>query len=108
MIQDADADEVIALVVGENGHPRKTPSKSSKYGFKGWTIEEILTDVRGLPETKSQIYNDILLEFYSGIESNDKDKVSSCLDELKILLNPRNELLKVLSIQASAIGVVND
>jgi predicted ATP-binding protein involved in virulence len=42
MIQNAERGEVIALINDDEGNPRVANFELSEFGFKGWTIEEIL------------------------------------------------------------------
>lgn len=52
VIQTAEANEVIALS-GENGYLEKRTLDIAPHGFKGWTIEEILTDVMGMKDLRT-------------------------------------------------------
>jgi len=109
MAQDASQDELIALQVDEGGIVNRRHLPSSKYGFKGWTIEEILKEVMGLGDTRPDIYSDAIKSFGKSIDNSDATETKYWLGELEEMLHPSNHLRKILRIQAaSIIGELDD
>ncbi|WP_398484673.1 AAA family ATPase, partial [Tardiphaga sp.] len=104
MIQAADQGEVIPLVRDESGNPTIGRFKTGFYGFKGWTIEEILRDVMGLESTDSEPFSNAMKEFDQAIELNDESRLQAVLCELDSMLNPSNHLRKILRVQAAPFG----
>ncbi|QCO18876.1 recombinase RecF (plasmid) [Azospirillum brasilense] len=102
VIQRAGPEQIIALAPDPEGWPKRRDFTVSEYGFQGWTVEEILTDVMGLPSANGPDYQKALDDFYEGIESENGELVRSSLDVLSRMLKPTSELLQVLKIQASS------
>lgn len=103
MIQAAKPNQIIAL--------EKNSSKTclheipdSKYGFMGWTIEEVLVDVMGMKETMTNVFNMTLSDFDKAIENENHDKAILIYSELDKLLHPQNSLRKLLRFQLASIN----
>jgi predicted ATP-dependent endonuclease of OLD family len=104
MVQEADAEEIIALGFDEVGEVCKLDLVISEYGLKGWTIEEILEDVMGLKETKSNTYLEIRKLFEDALENEDIAKAREYYEILKLMLHPRNPMKKIYELQLGTIG----
>ncbi|MDR9852851.1 AAA family ATPase [Paenibacillus sp. VCA1] len=104
MIQEADANEIIALTIDNNSEVTKLPLDHLEYGFKGWTIEEILEDVMGLKETQSNYFLKVKKEFEEAVESDDLAKATSSYDILSRMLHPRSPMKKIYELQLGSIG----
>jgi len=61
MIQVADPKEIIALEADPSGKILRRDLPSGEFGFQGWTVEEILTDVMGMADTRSTKYRELEL-----------------------------------------------
>ncbi len=103
MIQSAESEEVIALVPDENGRPVQSKLPINKYGFKGWTVEEILSEIMGLSDASSDEYQHAMNYFDKAIEDEDVNSLRYWLNELEIMLHPSNNLRKLLRIQAAPV-----
>ncbi|NMP11391.1 AAA family ATPase [Paenibacillus polymyxa] len=105
VIQSAKSGEIIPLGIGLNGevHIRDLPD-SSKFGYQGWTIEEILTDVMGLQETRSDEYKNAIKEFDRAMDNEDTKSAVKYYEKLESMLHPNNSSLKLLRLQIASIG----
>lgn len=103
MIQEADAKEIIALTIDGNSDVSRLHLVQSEFGFKGWTIEEILEDVMGLKETQSNRYLEVKNEFEQAIEQEDKIKAEYTYEILNKMLHPRSPMRKIYQLQLGSI-----
>ena len=67
---------------------------TSKYGYQGWSIEEILTEVMGMKSVHSELFSSMLTKFDKAIDNGDISTAKSCYAELDIMLHPSNPLRK--------------
>jgi hypothetical protein len=88
----------------ESGHLKVRSLYASKFGFQGWTIEEILTDVMGLESTTSQRLRTAQDMFQQAIDQDDQFKATREFDELEALLHPKSELRDLYRLQLASIG----
>jgi energy-coupling factor transporter ATP-binding protein EcfA2 len=108
MIQDAEVGEVIALLKDENGNPRIGNFHVGKYGFQGWTLEEILRDVMGLQNTQSDAFSKAMMEFDRALDDGSGEQTRYWLAQLESMLNPSNNLRKLLRMQAAPLEGKSD
>lgn len=107
VVQSAEHNEIIALEknIGEFGNgasyeiaKRDTPD-SSEYGFQGWTIEEILTDVMGMESVRGEAYKEQIAKFDVALEGNDKTKAQEAYLELVKMIHPNSHVRKMLQLE---------
>lgn len=91
-IAPADGDSVIRKELPE-----------CKYGFQGWTVEEVLEDVMGMTNTSTPRYQDALDGFEKAISEENYDDALHFFEELNALLHPTNHLRKLLRFQLAAV-----
>jgi len=103
IVQVASADEVITIKNDFGRGFSERNNTSSKYGYQGWSIEEILEDVMGLKNTHSDLYNDLLQSIKKSITHLEIEEAQYKLEEFKKLLHPNNPLGKILSIQIASM-----
>lgn len=103
IIQNANPNEIIALEF-KDGSVSKRELLGSKYGFKGWSIEEVLTDVMGMNDTRTPIFNELIHGFNLAIDRENAASASKIYEELEQLLHPENHLKKLLRFQLGAIA----
>ncbi|WP_371915025.1 AAA family ATPase [Pseudomonas sp. 24 R 17] len=104
VIQAAQPSEVIALEVSDgNVHVRPLPS--SEFGFQGWTVEEVLSDVMGMEDTRTPLYHKLLSGFEGAIEEEDYEVARGFYNKIDALLHPENHLRKLLKFQLAAVKV---
>lgn len=104
MIQVANSEELIALGYNDLGEVLELDLIKSEYGFKGWTIEEILGDVMGLKETRSNDYIQIKEQFESALDNEDKQQAYRLYETINKMLHPRSPMRKVYELQLGSLG----
>jgi len=106
IIQIAKPNEIIALIFDDVKNIKLNPIKNEVYGFQGWTVEEILTDVMGMGETRTETYLTAINSFNVSIDKEDFDTAQKYFEIIDKMLHPENSLRKILKIQL--IGADND
>jgi len=102
VIQAAKPNQIIALGFEEgNVTQRKLPN--TEFGFQGWTIEEVLTDVMGMNDLRTGIFNKLLSNFDRAIEEEDSEKAENIYSQINNLLHPENTLRKLLKFQLAGL-----
>ena len=107
VIQTAEPNQVMALQLNENNDVfLRSDMQTSKYGFKGWTVEEILYDVMGMQTMRSDMYHHLINDFGKAIDTENEDEAKSIYAELNELLHPKNPQRKLFSFQLAKISKV--
>ena len=75
-----------------------------KDGCYSWTVDEILQEVMEMKTTSTEDFERAINDFQKAVRDNNREEADSSFDELRLLINPRNELLELLKIQKAAIG----
>lgn len=104
VLQTLEADEIIALGIDENWNVYKKDLHLGEYGLKGWTLEEILTDVMGMPSTNSVEFEQAINNFDNAMESENHEAIKAAYDRLDKMLHPKSTLRKLLQIQMAGMG----
>jgi predicted ATP-binding protein involved in virulence len=104
MIQAAEINELIALGLNGNEQIYVRELPNTLYGFQGWTVEEILEDVMGLTETRSERYIEVTSDFETAMNEENEEKVMEAFKKLDMMLHPNNPLRKILRLQIAQIG----
>ncbi|PFI60712.1 hypothetical protein COI68_26035 [Priestia megaterium] len=101
VIQNAEQGEIIPLGIDENNNMfvRNLP-ESSRYGYQGWTIEEILVHVMGLNNPKSKVFLEKIKSFEEALDNEDIGAIKENYYALNSMLHSNNPLSTVLRIQA--------
>lgn len=103
VIQTALKGEVIALErSGNEVEQRELPNQ--QYGYLGWTIEEILEDIMGMPDLRTKKYKDIKNRFDIALDEKDKEEALKAFNELDKMLHPNYPLRPVFKIQLDSLG----
>ena len=103
VVQTAAYGEVIALDRNINGVVSQRPLPASEYGYQGWTIEEILDDIMGMPDLRTIKYNEIKKSFDDALDREDKIKAQNAYEELDKMLHPQYPLKPVFKMQLDKI-----
>lgn len=108
IIQSAESDQIIALE-NINGITHQRTLPSSDIGYKGWTLDEVLTDLMGMQDTRSKYFTELIELFGQAIDDENFETAKKYFDELDLALHPNNPSRKFLRIQLASIdGGVND
>lgn len=102
ILQNAKPNEIIALAENDEGVYRRQLNGGS-YGFQGWTVEEVLTDVMGMEDTRTDTYKEKLSEFESAITAENYSAAEAAYKELDKLLHSDNYLRKLLKLELVSI-----
>ncbi|MGY3928045.1 AAA family ATPase [Aeromonas simiae] len=102
ILQSANPNEIIALA-SDNGQVYRRDLSGTKYGYQGWTVEEILVDVMGMSDTRTENYYKFMSNFESAIDNDDYHTAQTAFQELEHLLHPENHLRKLLKFQLAAV-----
>lgn len=102
VIQNARPNEIIALGL-EDGVVVQRSLMGSKYGFQGWTVEEVLTDVMGMSDTRTSTFHKTIEQFGESISNENYDLAKVEFEELDKMLHPDNHLRKLLKLQLAGI-----
>jgi predicted ATP-binding protein involved in virulence len=104
IIQVAYAKEIIPLTLDETNEVKFNQIINQEYGCQGWTVEEILTDVMGMTETRTSTYLDAITNFNVAIDNDDFQTAHAQFLILDAMLHPENSLKKILKIQLTGIS----
>ena len=97
--------EIIPLV-RDGVDVRINPLVNQEYGCQGWTVEEILKDVMGMQESRTEEYRNLMAQFNHGIQVENANDVKNAFEKLDRMLHPGSVLREVIKIQK--IGLCND
>jgi AAA domain, putative AbiEii toxin, Type IV TA system len=105
IIQGLRENELIVLEVGTDGLSRIRPVSPvpGPYGFQGWTIEEILTDVFGLKTTISAQFSSVEAKFNAALDADDYAVALQAYTQLDQMLHPRSPFRKIYQLQLESI-----
>lgn len=105
VIQAAEPNEIIALHLdGNNNVSVRDDIETGEYGFKGWTVEEILYDVMGMKTLRTELYLNYQREFGKAVDDDNYDKAMAIYEKLDKLLHPSSPQRKLLQFQLAGIA----
>lgn len=99
LLQTLEKDEIIALESNKDGETVLKNLQLGEYGLQGWTLEEILKDVMGMPTTTSNLYRCTIDKFDEALDSENVDDIKKYYDLLKKMLHPNSVTRRLLKIQ---------
>ncbi|RSN81778.1 recombinase RecF [Acinetobacter baumannii] len=103
IIQTAGQNEVIALERKDDEVIKRTLPKS-KYGYQGWTVEEVLKDVMGMKDLRTELYDSIRKEFIEAFRKQSKKDAKRAFNKLSNMLHPASELRAIYQMQLDSLG----
>lgn len=103
VLQTLSENEIIALMIDENGETKQKVFELGRYGLQGWTVEEILRDIMGMETTTSAAYDAAIKNFDIAMEREDAKAVNEAYTVLKEMLHPNSILLKMMDIQTAGL-----
>lgn len=107
IIQNADPSSIIALERQDN-EVAKRDLPTSHYGFKGWTVEEVLQEVMGMTDTRTNLFNSLMEKFGLAVDTENQQEALAIYTQLDELLHPTNVMRKIARLQLADIGVKVD
>lgn len=102
VLQSLDSQEIIPLHLNDGNVEVKTLDLS-KYGLKGWTLEEILSDVMGVGMLKNKVLQDSLDSFSNALDDDNVELAKKEYEQLNEMLHPESELRQILEIQKAGL-----
>ncbi|MDC5112814.1 AAA family ATPase [Acinetobacter baumannii] len=103
VVQTAECNEVIALQ-RNNDEVVRRELPDSEYGYQGWTIEEVLKDVMGMKDLRTELYDDIRKEFIEAFRLQQKEAAENAFNKLSKMLHPTSELKAIYQMQLESLG----
>lgn len=103
IVQSAGLNEVIALDRKE-GEVSKRHLPNSEYGYQGWTVEEVLKDVMGMKDLRTEMYDSIRKEFIEAFKNQNKEDAKQAFAKLSSMLHPTSELKTIYQMQLDSLG----
>lgn len=103
IIQSAEPDQIIALE-NQAGRTVARNLPKSRYGFKGWTLDEVLTDVMGMADTRTEVFGQLMSQFNKAIDKEDHSAALLAYEQLDISLHPTSHVRKLLRLQLASIA----
>lgn len=107
VIQTAEPNQILALQLSDEGNVMlRNDLLVSKYGYKGWTVEEILYDVMGMKTLRTEMYRTLMDDFGKAIDDEDVIRAKEVYAVLNELLHPLNSQRKLLKFQLAKISEI--
>lgn len=103
VIQGSDPEQIIALGYNDEDKVFQRDIPNTKYGFKGWTIEEVLSDVMGMKSLRTDLFTSLIEGFEKAIDDENVKVAESIYQQIDDMLHPQNELRKLLKFQLIGI-----
>lgn len=100
--------EEVNLVILKKENDRVVVDQPNIRSFRGWTVEEIMTDLMQLEgQTMSNTYLDLMAQFDEALDEDDYKKAQSAYNQLDAILHPQSSQRKLLRLQMSALSQPN-
>lgn len=93
-----DNSNIVLMKEGNSNEMREYDS------YQGWTIDEILQDVMGMDETRSQLYINLIRSFNNALDTDNSTLALESYNGLSKIIHPDNALRKILEIQMIGVG----
>ncbi len=104
VLQNLKREEIIPLMRDEEGNVLLKELHLGEYGLQGWTLEEIMEDVMGMLETRSETFEIVKNAFDNAMNHEDIQEIRRTYFMLEKMLHPDNILRKLLQIQMAGLG----
>ena len=102
IIQSADNINLVILEKQDDHVIIKQPDIKT---FKGWTVDEILTELMGLDDkTLSDDYLKLIKQFDDALDNDNYQQAKNAYDELDKILHPNSHQRKLLRIQMASLS----
>ncbi len=101
------AEEVNIVILKKEGESVQIEQPKIR-SFRGWTVEEILTDLMDLEgQTMSKTYLDLMEQFDYALDSDDFEKAEDAYQKLDKILHPDSHQRKLLQLQMTSLSPAN-
>lgn len=107
IIQSAQRNQIIALENREDS-VKLRPLPDSAFGFRGWTLDEVLTDVMGMHDTRTEQFSEMMRKFTDALDREDYQSASAVYSDLDTSLHPTSHVRKLLRLQLASISSIQD
>lgn len=102
IVQSADNINLVILEKQDDHVIIKQPDIKT---FKGWTVDEILTELMGLDDkTLSDDYLKLIKQFDDALDNDNYQQAKNAYDELDKILHPSSHQRKLLRIQMASLS----
>lgn len=103
VLQTLKREEIIPLTEMTDGNIGIKELNLTEYGLQGWSIEEILRDVMGMPETTSQLYENTKNSFDKAVNAGNATDAKEYYNILKKMLHPDSVVKRLIEIQIAGL-----
>jgi predicted ATP-binding protein involved in virulence len=103
IIQAAEPNQIVALE-NQEGRIVARELPMSNFGFRGWTLDEVLTDVMGMTDTRTEVFGELMAQFNKAIDDEDHPGAILAYEQLDMSLHPTSHMRKLLRLQLAAIA----
>jgi predicted ATP-binding protein involved in virulence len=102
------ADEINLVVLRKDGEAVQI-EQPKIHSFKGWTVEEIMTDLMDLAgQTMSDTYFSLMEQFEEALDEDNIDKAEKAYQELDKILHHDSSARKLMQIQMTSLNPVEE
>lgn len=102
VLQNLDKDEIIPLYT-EGNDVKIKELELSEYGLKGWTLEEILSNVMGVNDLKNELLQESLESFSEALDDRNDEIAKLEYSKLNKMLHAENPLRQIIEIQKAGL-----
>lgn len=103
IIQSAEPNQIVALE-NQDGRTVARELPKSDFGFKGWTLDEVLTDVMGMADTRTEVFSKLMANFNKALDNEDYSAALIAYNQLDMSLHPTSHMRKLLRLQLATIA----
>ncbi|TMV82808.1 ATP-binding protein [Thioclava sp. BHET1] len=104
IVQSASAGEVMALQVDSQGVTVTRDVPRLEHGLSMWTVEEILEDIMGMTDARTDTFNGLMKNFERAVLAENKEMAKSISEHLMRSLHPSSPIRKIVALQLAVIG----
>ena len=103
IVQSADSGEVMPLEIFDNGHTHIRDVPELEHGLSMWTVEEILEDIMGMKDTRTEKFTGLMRNLEHAISSSDEALARTIFDKIQGSLHPNSPIRKIVALQIASI-----
>jgi predicted ATP-binding protein involved in virulence len=103
IVQSAESGEVLPLEIDDSGNTQVREVPLLEHGMNMWTVEEVLEDIMGMGDSRTDTFNGLMKNFERAILSGDEEEATKIHEHLEGSLHPRSVIRKILALQLASI-----